>query len=327
MMNQLSSFYDEGPHFRNGLDYTKFDALETAFNLWRDGMRLVSDYADAKQYVSRRTEEFETGVNLDITPTDTVMRYQWQQSKGLSWERVIYDLDTAYRTLGHINSGDSFQREIESNLLSIDSENKGVLYCKKLTDFYNRIFEYAFVTADQTQPKGHFTLPTFNADLRLIRDAYGRDHEGYDSLRLVAGNFEFIISDVANVIIGSIKRTVWYKQHSDILTFREHAKPALLTSTDQEPLPVPAEPGVKLQWNGTSDSLYDLIAQLSLQNVTSTKPLLGNTIEGLARFLTDHVEGMPSVETIERRIRAFREPQGQTPKRGRIELHINKEKP
>lgn len=93
------------------------------------------------------------------------------------------------------------------------------------------------------------------------------------------------------------------------------------------PAPQPAQPGVKLQWNGTNDSLYDLIAQLSLQNTTGSTPLLGNTIEGLAQFLGDNVEGMPSVETIDRRIRAFREPQGEKPKRGRIELHINKDKP
>lgn len=89
----------------------------------------------------------------------------------------------------------------------------------------------------------------------------------------------------------------------------------------------PMEPGVKLQWNGTNDSLYDLFAQLSLTNVSATKPLLENTIEGLAKFLAAYVEGMPSVETIERRIRAFREPTASPPVRGRIELHINKEKP
>lgn len=90
-----------------------------------------------------------------------------------------------------------------------------------------------------------------------------------------------------------------------------------------EPVNQPS-PGVKLKWNGSNDALYDLFAQLSLVNVSQSTGLIGNTIEDIARFIAGNFDGMPTAETIERRIRAFREPNGQRPKRSRIELDIFK---
>ncbi|QJD77813.1 hypothetical protein [Spirosoma rhododendri] len=101
------------------------------------------------------------------------------------------------------------------------------------------------------------------------------------------------------------------------------------TQTTLIPSPETFQPigsDVKLLWNGTNRVLYDLFAQLSLIDVKPGQRLIGNTIKELARFLSEHVEGLPSVETVERELEKMREPQGlEKAKRGRIDLHITKE--
>ncbi len=93
----------------------------------------------------------------------------------------------------------------------------------------------------------------------------------------------------------------------------------------KEPDPRSNQSEIKLQWNGTNRALYDLFAQLSLQSTESNKPLIGNTIIGLAEFLSANVEGLPDAKTVERELQKMREPQGlEKAKRGRIDLDIKR---
>lgn len=225
----------------------------------------------------------------------------------------------------------SFRIEIEENLTSIDNENKGMMYLGSLIDFYNEVQKYE--------------CQEFDEQLKLILQVFdpNKSDRAVERFRLATGNISLQIPALIAPISEYIPQTMWYKRHVDLFEqkgfgFVDSLPTQGFYSIDFEEVdrrrsgktfpisaqPQPAEPGVKLKWGGSNDALYDLFAQLSLVNNTTNNSLLDNTIEELARFIATNVEGMPTAETIGRRIRAFREPAGYRPKRGRIVLDITK---
>ena len=84
------------------------------------------------------------------------------------------------------------------------------------------------------------------------------------------------------------------------------------------------EERVKLKWDTDKAVLYDLFAQLSLVNGHNNKSIIGNTIENLAVFLSENVEGFPAPKTIETQIYHFRNSDKPKPKKNAISLSINK---
>ncbi|ADB41831.1 hypothetical protein [Spirosoma linguale] len=215
-----------------------------------------------------------------------------------------------------------FLKEVEQNLLSMDTPNKGVFYLNKLVKLINPFIVYN---------SGKYLEYTCNT--RLLGSIETVDSKAIDAFLFEVQQFATSFSYIEDTIVKLLSESVWYQQYISLIKV-EGYKNGVSVANDLNKLsatalpnkePEPMEPGVKLQWNGNKRALYDLFAQLTLIDVEPGKGLIGNSIKDLARFLSNNVEGFATANTIERELEKMREPQGiEKAKRGRIQLNITR---
>ncbi len=80
---------------------------------------------------------------------------------------------------------------------------------------------------------------------------------------------------------------------------------------------------VKLQWNTDKRVLYDIFAQLTLMTNGNGEPIIKNSLSSLANFLYQNVEGLKSIDLVQRELEKMRSKEGfDRPKRNRIDIKL-----
>ncbi|MBO0949462.1 hypothetical protein [Fibrella forsythiae] len=274
------------------VSHIHFDALRAIFKSLNS---LTAKYQFAVEECTRKDEDYLFTVE-DITSIESL---------AIKLNSLIF------------HHSDSFTAELKQNLTAITNRHDKVEYESELYNFIIRLDNLEGKVRNLVHTIAAHSYPV-GTNLEDSDFDWIEPNDRTDPTYLA---FSFRVGLIAAIQLG-MKVKVVVCDHVETINKRINGNDI---KTNETEIP-PAQPGVKLQWNGTNRSLYDLFTQLTLIKTKDGKEVVGNTIKGLARFIADNVEGMADAKTIERELEKMREPNGiEKAKRGRIELHINKE--
>ena len=250
----------------------------------------------------------------------------------------------------------NLRQEVEANVLYLNWEQHEIIYFNKLAAVQAEIADYLInklrnqlieldnmilnesIILDMEKP-----IPPKDVNLEVLEadedpyqyydetsgeylDEYLRDKRfrKAEDLPLLIKLLESIGSafyEAGRIYHQVVTESVVYKHHPELI------QPKLVRKTDKSTQNNPStELSAKLRWTGTNRSLYELFAQLTFIETKPGQPILNNSINELAQFLSACVEGLPKAQTVERELEKMREQEGvQNAVRGRIELHINRD--